>query len=75
MKLSEKLAALEQEESRREAEAPSPAPVAGVAKRTRAVKAKGSKSWPRRSRAPSTASCSGRTSRSRHWSAAASCRR
>ncbi len=46
MKLSEKLAALELEESKREAEAPT-APTAkpGVAKRARPSKARGSSSW------------------------------
>jgi pilus assembly protein CpaF len=48
MKLSEKLAALEQEESERDAEhaaAAPAAPTAGVVKRARPVKPKGSSSW------------------------------
>ncbi len=44
MKLSEKLAALEQEESKREAEAPA-APAPGVPKRARPVRSKGPSSW------------------------------
>jgi pilus assembly protein CpaF len=45
MKLSEKLAALEQEEASREAEAAPPAPAAGVTKRTRPAKSRTTSSW------------------------------